>query len=76
MAEVDLVRRKRAWEFAHKLITVSRIVPNREGKDMLDVRTEEFCIAMGKSGSAKLDNFLVFYCFQWRCDIYPVYWRE
>ncbi len=57
-AAVDaaLERKKRAWRLAHKLITLGRAIPKNEGKDMLDVRTEEICKAMGKPDGAKLEE--------------------
>ena len=56
MDNKDFERRKRAWEFAHKLITLGKVAPEREGKDLLDVRTEEICKAMGRPQGASLEE--------------------
>jgi hypothetical protein len=56
MAEIDLDKKRRAWELAHKLITLGRIVSEKEGKDMLYVGTGEFCRAMGQPDGAGLEE--------------------
>ena len=51
-----LQRRRRAWEFAHKLLSIIEVIPRREGKALLVVRTEEICKAMGVPHKAKLEQ--------------------
>jgi len=48
--------RKRAWEFAHKILSLARIAPAREGKDLLEISTREICRAMGQPEGAKLED--------------------
>ncbi len=55
MAEMKIVRRRRAWKFAHKLVTLGKAVTEREGKDLLYVSTEEICKAMGQPNGANLE---------------------
>lgn len=55
MAEAN-PRRRRAWTLAHKLLSLIRIVPEREGADLLEVSTAEICNAMGQPGRAKLEE--------------------
>jgi len=56
MADADLIRRKSAWQLAHKLLTLAGIVAKREGADLVAVKTEEFCKAMGQPEGAKLED--------------------
>ena len=56
MPNADLTRRKKAWQLAHKLLTLAAIVAEREGADMIAVRTEEFCKAMGQPEGARLED--------------------
>ena len=55
MAEVDQ-QRKRAWELAHKILSLIQVVPTREGKDLLQISTQEICRAMGQPEGAKLEE--------------------
>lgn len=48
--------KKRAWEFAHKILSIVKIIPEREGKELLVVRTAEICKAMGSEERAKLED--------------------
>ena len=56
MIGMELSRRKKAWCFAHKLITMVKVVPQREGKELVNVRTEEICKAMDQPSGAKLED--------------------
>jgi hypothetical protein len=55
MAETSQ-RRKQAWELAHKILSLTRIVPAQEGKDLLEIGTRELCRAMGQTEGAKLEE--------------------
>jgi hypothetical protein len=48
--------KKRAWELAHKRLSLVKVIPEREGKELLVVRTEEICKAMGGEEKAKLED--------------------
>jgi hypothetical protein len=49
-------RKKRAWEFAHKILSLAKIVPSLERCDLLQVNTQEICRAMGQPEGAKLEE--------------------
>jgi len=53
-------RLKRAWTLAHKLVTLAKQGWPETGKDLLEVKTEELCKAMGLSGKAKLEELRKF----------------
>jgi len=55
MAEVDQQRRG-AWEFAHKILSLTKVVVAREGRDLLEISTREICVAMGRPDGAKLEE--------------------
>jgi hypothetical protein len=52
----NLHDRKRAWDFAHKLLSIVKVIPELEGKQLLVVKTEEICKAMGATEKAKLEE--------------------
>jgi hypothetical protein len=54
MENIEL--QKRAWLLAHKLIFLGRAVAEREGADLLNVKTAEVCKAMGKPEGAALEE--------------------
>lgn len=62
MGELDLQTKKRAWELAHKLITLGRAVAEREGRELLVATTDEICRAMGKPGGASIEEVKRFVC--------------
>ena len=51
----NLQQKRRAWELAHKLLSIVEIIPKRERKALLVVGTEEICKAMGTPQKAKLE---------------------
>ena len=51
----ELERKRRAWLFAHKVITLARYTAERKGKDLLNVTTAEVARAMGRPGRAELE---------------------
>jgi hypothetical protein len=55
MAEADQ-QRKRAWELAHKILSLTKVVPAREGSELLEISTREICRAMGQPEGAKLEE--------------------
>jgi hypothetical protein len=49
-------RRRQAWELAHKILSLTQIVPEQEGADLLEVSTRDICKAMGAVEGAKLEE--------------------
>jgi hypothetical protein len=49
-------RSRQAWNLAHKILSLTRIVPEREGADLLEVSTAQICKAMGQPNGAKLEE--------------------
>lgn len=52
---MSLRDRERAWIFAHKLLSIVKVIPALEGRDLLVVSTEQICIAMGAPERAPLE---------------------
>ena len=52
----SLEQRRRAWVFAHKILSIVGILTSIEGKRLLMVNTGEIAKAMGVSGKAKLEE--------------------
>ena len=55
MDKEALEHRRRAWLFAHKVITLTRYLTEREGTDLMDVKTAEVTKAMGRPEGAELE---------------------
>jgi len=56
MTTNDLERKKRAWALAHRILSIVRLLPRLEGKELLVVETAEISRAMGTSGPAVLEE--------------------
>jgi len=55
MDRETLEYRRRAWLFAHKVLTLARYLTEREGVDLVDVKTAEVTKAMGRPEGAELE---------------------
>ncbi len=56
MSNRDLEQRRRAWVFAHQILSVVAVIPSREQKRLLIVKTEAITKALGATGKAKLEE--------------------
>jgi len=52
----ELERKRRAWALAHRILSIVRLLPSLEGKELLVVETAEISRAMGTTGPAVLEE--------------------
>lgn len=56
MSTTNTEQRRRAWVLAHKIISVVAVIPHREKKTLLVVKTEAITKALGTADKAKLEE--------------------
>lgn len=59
-ADRGLEQRRRAWRLAHQIITLCRVVPQREGRDLLKVSNTELARALGAPLPVELEALRAF----------------